>query len=204
MPQTGLKQMKKSSIRTVQFRRKREGLTNYRKRLKISVPNKPRLVVRRSLKNIQAAIVEYNKKGDVVKISVHSSSLKKFGWVYDTGNLPTAYLVGFLVGKRAKNAKFNGAIFDIGLNKPVKGCRIYAVLAGALDAGLNVPHSKDILPSKERVMGKHIMDYGGLLKKDDLMFKKQFGFYLKNNRDPSDIVKKFEEVKDNIDKEQGK
>lgn len=196
--------MKKSSIRTIQFRRKREGLTNYRKRLKILVSNKPRLVVRRSLKNIQAAIVEYNKKGDIVKISAHSSSLKKFGWIYDTGNLPTAYLVGFLVGKRAKNAKFDEAILDIGLNKPVKGCKIYAVLAGALDAGLNVPHSKDILPSKERIMGKHIMDYSELLKKDDSMFKKQFGFYLKNNSDPSGIVKKFEEVKANIGKEQGK
>ncbi|MCH8329249.1 MAG: 50S ribosomal protein L18 [Nanoarchaeota archaeon] len=196
--------MRKSNIYTVQFRRKRKGLTNYRKRLKILASKKPRLVVRRSLKNIQAAIVEYDKKGDVVKISAHSSSLKKFGWVYGTGNLPAAYLVGFLVGKRAKNAKFDDAVFDMGLNKSVKGCRIYAVLAGALDAGLNVPHSKEILPSKERVTGKHIMDYGGLLKKDDSSFKRQFSFYLKNNNGPSGIVKKFEEVKDNINKEQGK
>ncbi len=196
--------MKKSNIYTVQFRRKREGATNYRKRLKILTSNKPRLVVRRSLKNIQAAIVEYDKKGDVVKISAHSSNLKKFGWVYGTGNLPTAYLVGFLVGARAKNAKFDDVVFDMGFNKSVKGCRVYATLAGALDAGLNVPHSKEILPSKERIMGKHIMDYGSVLKKDDPLFKKQFSFYLKNNNDPSDIIKNFEEVKDNINKQQGK
>ena len=196
--------MKKSNIYTVQFRRKREGATNYRKRLKILTSNKPRLVVRRSLKNIQAAIVEYDKKGDVVKISAHSSNLKKFGWVYGTGNLPTAYLVGFLVGARAKNAKFDDVVFDMGFNKSVKGCRVYAALAGALDAGLNVPHSKEILPSKERIMGKHIMDYWSLLKKDDPLFKKQFSFYLKNNNDPSDIIKNFEEVKDNINKQQGK
>src|SRR3989338_7784990 len=118
--------MKKDNIYTVQFRRKREGTTNYRKRLKILISNKPRLVVRKSLNNIQAAIVEYNKKGDVVKLSCHSSNLKKFGWVYGTGNLPSAYLVGFLIGKRA-SGKFDSVIFDIGLNKSVKGSRIYAV-----------------------------------------------------------------------------
>jgi len=191
--------MKKDNIYTVQFRRKREGTTNYRKRLKILISNKPRLVVRKSLNNIQAAIVEYNKKGDVVKLSCHSSNLKKFGWVYGTGNLPSAYLVGFLIGKRA-SGKFDSVIFDIGLNKSVKGSRIYAVLAGALDAGLKIPHSKEILPSKERVIGKHIFDYCGLLKKDESLFKKQFGLYIKNNNNPLDIVKKFEEVKDNINK----
>nr|AJS11976.1 50S ribosomal protein L18P [uncultured archaeon] len=191
--------MRKSNIYTVQFRRKREGATNYRVRLKVLASNKPRLVVRKSLKNIHAAIVLYDKKGDIAKVAAHSSNLKKFGWVYDTGNLPAAYLVGFLLGKRA-STQFNDAILDIGLNKSVKGSRIYAVVAGALDAGLKVPHSKEILPSKERIMGKHITDYTGLLKKDENLLKKQFGFYLKNNNDPASIIKKFEEVKNNIDK----
>ena len=190
--------MKKGSIYTVQFRRKREGATNYRKRLKILSSNKPRLVVRKSLRNIQAAIVEYDKKGDIVKVSSHSSNLKRFGWFYNAGNLPAAYLVGFLLGKRAE--KVNDVIFDIGFNKSVKGTRIYAVLVGALDAGLNVPHNKEILPDKERIMGKHILDYAGLLKKDESLFKKQFGFYLKKDIDVGNIVKKFEEVKNNIDK----
>lgn len=191
--------MRKSRIYTVQFRRKREGTTNYIKRLKILTSNKPRLVVRKSLKNIQAAIVEYDKKGDVVKVSSHSSNLRKFGWLYGTGNLPAAYLVGFLLGKRAI-MKFNDVVFDMGLNKSVGGTRIYAVLAGALDAGLNVPHNKDILPSKERLMGKHIIDYAGSLKKDESSFKKQFSFHLKNNNDLSGISRKFEEVKNNINK----
>ncbi len=191
--------MKKSNIYTVQFRRKREGATNYRKRLKILISNKPRLVIRKSLKNIQAAIVVYDKKGDIVKVSCHSSNLKKFGWVYGTGNLPAAYLVGFLLGKRAK--KINDAILDMGLNKSVRVSRIYAVLAGALDAGLKVLYNKEILPSKERIMGKHIINYAGLLKKDEPLFKRQFSFYLKNNNYPFNIDKTFEEVKNNINKE---
>ena len=120
--------MKKSNIYTVQFRRKREGLTNYRKRLKILISNKPRLVVRKSLKNIQAAIVKYDKKGDIAEVSAHSSNLKKFGWVFSTGNLPAAYLVGFLLGKRV--GKVDEVVFDIGLNKPIKGSKIFALLAG--------------------------------------------------------------------------
>tara|TARA_Y100000310_G_scaffold342247_1_gene444601 strand:- start:18582 stop:19169 length:588 start_codon:yes stop_codon:yes gene_type:complete len=195
--------MKKTKIYTLQLRRKREGSTNYRKRLKILASRKPRLVVRRSLKNIQASITEYDKKGDLVRVSAHSSSLKKIGWKYNSGNLPAAYLVGFLLGKHA-GEKFGEIIFDIGLNKSIKGSRIYGVLTGALDAGLKIPHSKEILPSKERVMGKHIADYGVTLKKDEVSFKKQFGFYAKNNTDPVDIVKNFEEVKNNIDKKSTK
>jgi large subunit ribosomal protein L18 len=194
--------MEKTNIYTMQFRRKRKGLTNYRKRLKVLAAKRPRLVVRRSLKNIQAAIVGYDKKGDIVKASSHSSNLKKFGWVYGTGNLPSAYLVGFLLGKRI-NPKFDEVILDIGLHKSVSGSRIYAVLAGILDAGLKVPHSKEVLPSKERVMGKHIMDYAELIKKDTGLFKKQFNSYSKNGH-TFDLVKKFEEVKDNINKQQDK
>jgi len=191
--------MKNNSIYTVQFRRKREGATNYRKRLKMLSSNKPRLVVRKSLKNIQASIVEYDKKGDVVKVSSHSSNLKKFGWSYGTGNIPAAYLVGFLLGKKS-GSKFENVVFDIGLSKSVKGTRVYAVLSGALDSGLKVPHQKEILPSKERIAGKHIQEYSGLLKKDDSLFKKQFSHYVKNNVDLGSIDKNFEEVKNNINK----
>jgi hypothetical protein len=49
-------------------------------------------------------------------------------------------------------------------------------------------------------MGKHIMDYGTLLRKNGISLKRQFGSHLKNNNNPSDIVKKFEEVKNKIDK----
>lgn len=191
--------MKINNMYNVQFRRKREGSTNYRKRLKIIVSNKPRMVARKSIANIQAAIIEYHGKGDVTKAAAHSSQLKKFGWQYGTGNLPAAYLVGFLLGKRAKNAKMNEAILDIGLNKSVKGSRIYALLAGALDAGLSIPHSKEVLPSKDRISGKHIAEYASKLKADKESYKKQFEACIKNNIEPANIVKNFEETKKSIE-----
>ena len=189
--------MRKGNIYTVYFRRKRDGFTNYRRRLKILASNKPRLVVRKSLKNIQANIVEYNKNGDIVRVTCHSAILKKLGWNYGTGNLPAAYLVGFMLGAKAKAANFNDAVFDIGINKSIKGSRVYAVLAGALDAGLKVPYGENILPDKDRLSGKHIADYAQKLK-DSEMLKKQFGSYIKSNADPYNIVKNFEEVKEKI------
>ncbi len=191
--------MKKQTNYTVPFRRKRDGSTNYRKRLKVLVSNKPRLVARRSLKSIQASIVEYSSKGDLVRVAAHSAQLKKFGWQYGTGNLPAAYLVGFALGKKAKKAKLENVIFDIGLNKSIKGARVYALLAGALDAGLNIPHNKEILPGKDRVNGKHIADYAAKLKGTGDAYKKQFSFYLKENKDPANIVKNFEDTKKNIE-----
>lgn len=191
-------------IYTVGFRRKRKGLTDYRKRLKILSSNKHRLVVRKSLKNIQAFIVEYSKNGDIVKAKSHSNNLKKFGWEHNTGNVPSAYLVGFLLGKRAKDANLDEAVLDIGLQKSIKGSRIYTVLAGATDAGLKIPHNKEILPSKDRISGKHIAHYAESLGKNESALKKQFGKYIKNNVDPLNITKKFEEVKNNIEKNNSK
>src|SRR3989338_277980 len=190
--------MRRNSVYNVVFRRKRKNLTNYRKRLKILASKRPRLVVRKSLKSIQASIVDYNKNRDIAKASSHSENLKKFGWNYGTGNIPAAYLTGFLLGKKAREAKIEEAILDIGLQKSVNGSRIYAVLAGAVDAGLKIPHNPDVLPSKERLSGAHISNYAKHLKENDLLAKKQFNSYIKNKIGPEDIEKNFEDVKRNI------
>ena len=192
--------MKRSSIYTVGFRRKRKSLTNYRKRVKVLSAKRPRLVVRKSLKNIQASIVEYSQRGDIIRFASHSQNLKKFGWSYNTGNIPAAYLVGYLLGKKAKNSKLGYAIFDIGLNKSVKGSRMYSVLAGALDAGLSIPCSKEMLPGKDRLSGAHIAIYAQSLKKNEALLKKQFSVCIKNKIDPGSITKNFEQVKASIDK----
>jgi len=141
------------------FKRKRQGKTDYRKRLKLLLANKPRLVVRKSLKNISAQIVEYDEKGDKVILSAHSSELKKYGYEGGKGNIPSAYLVGLLIGNKGKKKEIKSLVLDIGLQKSIKGSRIYSVLKGCIDGGLDIPHSKDILPSEDRIKGKHIKDF---------------------------------------------
>ena len=138
------------------FKRKKLGKTDYRKRLRLLLANKPRIVVRKSLKNILGQIVEYGDKGDRIILSANSSELKKYGWEGNKGNIPSSYLVGLLVGTKAKKKNINDLILDIGLQNSVKGSRIYSFLKGCIDAGLNIPHSKDILPTEDRIKGKHI------------------------------------------------
>src|SRR3989338_9781987 len=141
---------------SVQFRRKREGKTDYRKRLRILLSQKPRLVVRKSLKNINAQIVSYDIKGDKVIAAANSRELEKLGWNVHKANLPAAYLTGLLIGIKAKKHKIKELVLDIGLYTSGKGVKAYACLRGVIDAGLEIPHSDQILPSMERIRGEHI------------------------------------------------
>ena len=151
--------MKLSPTFKMPFRRRREGKTNYKRRLKLLLSKRPRLVVRKSLKYIRAQIVEFDKKGDKTLVSAFSRELKKLGWKYACDNLPAAYLTGLLIGKRALEKGISEAILDMGLYPSTKGSRIYACVKGALDAGLKIPCSEEVLPSEERIKGMHIANY---------------------------------------------
>ena len=140
------------------YRRKREGKTDYLKRIRLLKMGKPRLVVRRSLKNVIVQLIEYNDKGDKVILSFHTNELKKFGWKGARRNLTSAYFVGLLAGINAKKKGFKGTFLDIGLYKAVKGSLVFAALKGALDGGLNIPHSEDIFSSEERLKGQHLKE----------------------------------------------
>lgn len=190
--------MKSGKVFTVPFRREREGRTHYKKRLRILLTNKCRLVVRKSLKNLQVSVVQYSMKGDKVVLTVNSNTLSKLGWKAGTGNLPSAYLTGLAAGKEAIKKGISEAVLDIGLNKSVKGSRLYAALAGAIDAGLNVPLDSQILPTKDRLSGEHIVKYAQLVKSDKPKYEKQFSNYLKIGLMPEDIVKHFNEVRGKI------
>ncbi len=142
----------------VGFRRRREGKTDYRRRQKLLRGGTPRAVVRKTLNQTLVQIVEAEAAGDRVLASARSLDLKEHGWSVGTGNVPAAYLTGYLAGKRALAKGVKGAVLDIGLQEPTRGGRVFAALQGLLDAGVQVPHSKDILPDKERIRGAHIGD----------------------------------------------
>lgn len=187
--------MARSARYRVPFRRKREGKTDYRKRVKMLLSNQPRLVVRRGARNVAAQLISYFPAGDRVVASSHSRELAKYGWKGAGSNIAAAYLVGLLCGKRAVKKKQKKAIFDVGFQAPIKGGLIFAVLKGALDAGLEIPHSEDALPKEERVRGEHVSNYAGLLKKES---KKVFVDYRKRKLDPAKLPEHFEKVRDKI------
>jgi large subunit ribosomal protein L18 len=140
----------------VPFRRRREGRTDYRQRQRLLRGRVPRAVVRTSLRNVSVQIVGFDPKGDEVIASAHSRELRGMGWEKATGNLPAAYLVGYLAGKRAVKAGVESSVLDIGLKEPSKGASAFAALKGLLDAGIEVPHGDEVLPSDERIHGDHI------------------------------------------------
>ncbi len=184
---------------TLKLKRRRSGQTNYQRRLKLLLSRKPRLVVRKSMRNIRAQIIDYTPKGDAVKASAVSSELKQAGWKYSTNSIPAAYLAGLLCGVRAKKAGINDAILDLGLHRAINGTRVYSALKGAIDAGLAIPSDKECFPKEERIKGTHIANYASQLKKENAeLYKKRFSAYIKNGADAEKIASVFEEVKGKI------
>jgi len=141
----------------MQLKRRRKNKTNYKKRLALLKSEGTRLVIRKSLSNIFVQFVNFDPKGDKTVACAFSTELRKLGW-NKTGNIPAAYLTGLLAGKKAKEKKVDNAILDLGLQTSTKGSRLYAALKGVIDSGINVPHSEDILPSEDRILGKHISE----------------------------------------------
>lgn len=141
---------------TMPFKRRREGKTDYARRLKLLNSQKPRLVVRKTLKYLTASVVEYSEKGDNTIATASSKELRKMNWKFATDNLPAAYLTGIILGKKAAKANVKEVVLDIGLNPSTKGNRIFALAKGVLDSGIKVPISEEVFPSEERIAGKHI------------------------------------------------
>lgn len=138
------------------YKRKREGKTDYKLRLKLVASGKPRFVVRSSLKNILIQVIEYHPDGDKVVAASSTAALKKLGWKGNGRNTPAAYLTGMLAARKASEKNIKEAILDIGLRSPIKGSIDYAALKGAVDGGLAIPHSKEVLPSEKRIKGEHV------------------------------------------------
>jgi large subunit ribosomal protein L18 len=164
----------------VAFRRRREGRTDYYQRTKLVVADAPRMVVRRTNRHIIVQLVNAEMDGDKTIVSANSAELEKYGYTGATANTPAAYLTGMLFAAKAKKAGQDRAILDIGLNRATPGARVFAALKGAVDAGLEIPYGEEIIPSEERLKGKHIAAY---------------------NKKAGDIVKNVEQVAAAIKKE---
>jgi len=183
----------------VSFRRRREGKTDYKARKALLLSDKPRLVTRGSLKNMSAQIVMAKLGGDEVIVSSHSRELtSKYGWKGPTGNLPAAYLTGFVCGARAKAEGVTDAILDLGLQSPTKNARVFAALKGVLDAGIHVAHSEEKLPDEGRIEGQHIVGYAEALVSSPDKYRRRFSQYLRQKLPPENVSKHFAEVKRQI------
>jgi large subunit ribosomal protein L18 len=192
--------MATNNIHVVPYRRKRDGKTNYKKRLKLLLSNKTRLVIRKSLKNLLVQFVEYNNIGDKVTVSISSKVLQKnYGWNISKGNIPASYLTGLVAGIKAKKKGVKEVILDIGLQSSVHGTRIYAAVKGVIDAGISVACSKDMLPKDDVTSGSKIAKFSEHLKqKKPDKYNRQFSKYLKNRISPEKVQQLFADTKKKI------
>jgi large subunit ribosomal protein L18 len=194
--------MANSSRYRVHLRRRREKKTDYQARKGFVLSGKPRLVARSSLNNTVAQIVVAKPYGDVVLASAHTRELiNKFGWKASTGNVPSAYLAGYLCGLKAKKNGVSEAILDLGLVSPIKGSKVFATLAGVVDAGVSIPHSQEKIV-KDRIKGAHIAKYAKTLGTPE-EYAPKFSAYLAKKLSPEKISEHFDEVKTNISAEFG-
>jgi large subunit ribosomal protein L18 len=190
--------MAKNSRYCVQLRRRKEGKTDYKARKALVLSGKPRLVAHGTLKNAIAQIIVAKPHGDKVLVSAHSRELKKYEWKAPTGSLPAAYLTGLLCGLKAKAQGVKEVILDIGLHSPSKGARVFAMLKGVLDAGVQVPHSEEKLPDEKRIEGEHIAKYAASLASNPEEYRSKFSKYLEEKLPPEDLPKHFVKVKKEI------
>lgn len=217
----------------VKWRRRREGKTDYfsRRRLlsqdkrKYNSP-KYRIVIRITKRNIICQFVQPRIQGDHILKSVYSKDLKKFGIYSGKTSFPASYTIGlllskkvskekwFLRGEKNKSKKNLNAILDIGLARVTTGNKVFSVMTGIVDGGINVPHNEKRLPGykkneifqtnllNERIKGKHIMDYMELLKEEDNeKYTKHFSKVIATNNGDPDYITIFDEACKRIVKE---
>ncbi|MFX1567909.1 MAG: 50S ribosomal protein L18 [Promethearchaeota archaeon] len=183
-------------------RRRQEGKTDYHKRLKLLKSKKLRVVIRASNDHIRVQIVQSRRGGDNILVSAFSKELiSKYGWSVNSGNIPAAYLTGYLAGLRAKKNKIQDAIFDLGIFYHRN--RILAACKGIVDAGIIIPYRGEFFPEslEERIKGTHIENYAKDLKSDQPeKYEQIFSGYLgKQKLNPTKISQMFSNSKKQIE-----
>lgn len=186
---------------------------------------KYRLVVRFSNSDITCQIAYAKIEGDVVLAAAYSHELPRYGIKVGLTNYAAAYCTGLLLARRVLQSlkladQYKGAeeatgeefvqdvneerrpfrcLLDVGLARTTTGARVFGALKGAVDGGLDIPHSTRRFPGhngkeynpgahKDRIFGKHVADYMSTLEKEDEeAFKRQFGKYIEAGVGADDV-----------------
>jgi len=104
-------------------------------------------------------------------------------------------------------------IFDIGIHRATTGARVFGALKGAIDGGLDIPHSMKRFPGyvkgdgkdakdeykpevhADKIFGGHVRDYMQSLKeKDPEKYNKHFSKYIENNIEPDGLQDLYHKV----------
>jgi len=146
-------------MRTIKKRR-RQAKTNYAKRIKLLKGDSPRIVFRRTNKQLIAQYIKSKEAQDKIEFSINSKILLKYSWPEKAKgslkSLPAAYLLGLLFGQKVLEKKEKSPIVDFGMYRTVHKTKLYAFIKGLQDAGLKIKCKEDSFPSQDRLQGKHL------------------------------------------------
>ncbi len=176
--------------------RRKAGKTDYRKRYRLLLSGEYRLVIRQTNSRSIVQRVAYRATGDETQECVDSFLLRQYGWSNYTGNIPAAYLTGYLFGHLVQQAEEAATMVpDIGVFKPQKGSRIFAALKGIVDSGVAITANSSVFPSDARIRGEHIAECAEAA--EGLQFQQR-------KEQAQRITEDFDQVKQKIEQIRGK
>ncbi|CAO1396224.1 unnamed protein product [Diamesa serratosioi] len=188
---------------------------------------KYRLIVRLSNRDITAQIAYARIEGDRIVCAAYSHELPKYGVKVGLTNYAAAYCTGLLVARRilkklGLDTLYSGCTditgeeflvepvddgpgafrcyLDVGLTRTTTGARVFGAMKGAVDGGLNIPHSVKRFPGynaeeksldaavhREHIFGQHVAKYMKELEGEEEAYKRQFSRYIKMGIRADDI-----------------
>nr|CAB3513846.1 unnamed protein product [Spodoptera littoralis] len=168
---------------------------------------KYRLIVRLSNKDVTCQVAYSRIEGDHIVCAAYSHELPRYGVKVGLTNYAAAYCTGLLLARRllqrlGLDSLYSGATevtgdeynvepvdfgpgafrcyLDVGLARTTTGARVFGAMKGAVDGGLNVPHSIKRFPGydaeakkfnaevhRAHIFGLHVAEYMRSLEADD-------------------------------------
>lgn len=181
---------------------------------------KYRMIVRFSNSDVTCQVAYARLEGDVVIAAAYAHELPRYGVKVGLTNYAAAYCTGLLLARRILqkfkldtvyegNKTIDGTMYsvednddgpgafraclDVGLKRTSTGAKVFAAMKGAVDGGLDIPHSEKRFPGydaeakelnaevlRKHIFGTHVADYmRHLIEEDEDAYKKQFARYIK-------------------------
>jgi len=190
--------------------------------------------VRFTNKDVSAQIVHATIAGDIVMAAAYSHELPRYGLEVGLTNYAAAYSTGLLLARRVLkcrdldqdyegNVEASGedfsvepagerspfrALLDVGLLRTTTGNRVFGALKGALDGGLDIPHSDkrfagfkkdekklDAEVHRKYIYGGHVADYMRTLAEEEPeKYQSHFSEYIKKGISADDMEEIYKKV----------
>eukprot|EP00245_Coleochaete_scutata_P000474 TRINITY_DN10590_c0_g1_i1.p1 TRINITY_DN10590_c0_g1~~TRINITY_DN10590_c0_g1_i1.p1 ORF type:complete len:294 (+),score=88.66 TRINITY_DN10590_c0_g1_i1:57-938(+) len=199
---------------------------------------KYRFVVRFTNKDIITQVTYATLAGDIVLCAAYAHELPRYGLKVGLTNYAAAYCTGLLLARRILkkydldgeyegNTEATGedynveegegrrpfrALLDVGLVRTTTGNRVFGALKGALDGGLDVPHSEkrfagyekekkalDVEIHRKYIFGGHIGEYmETLIEEEPEKYQSQFSKYIEEGVEPETLEDLYKSVHEAI------